>query len=118
MAQDGADLADSWRHLCRAKFQDAVETGASRPFVMPFHLLAVWIVPTLYLAIPHKNRPWLYRARWLVLAFIVVFNFQIIAGVSSRNFAAAYGVCWVLLCLSLCGCVELSRSALVLVCLN
>ena len=92
------DLAASWRELYRARFRDAVQTGDLMPFVLPFHLLAVWIVPTLYLAIPHRDRPWLYRARWLVLAFIVAFNFKMVTGVSSLNFASAYGVRPLVLC--------------------
>ena len=70
----------------------------STPFIVPFHFLTLWIVPTLYLAIPHRDRPWLYRARWLVLAFIVIFNFKMITGVSSPNFASAYGVRSAVLC--------------------
>ena len=95
---DDFDLAASWRELYRAQFRDAVRTGTSTPFIIPFHFLTLWIVPTLYLAIPHRDRPWLYHARWLVLAFIVIFNFKMITGVSSPNFASAYGVRSAVLC--------------------
>ncbi len=87
------DLATTYRQLYRARFRDAVSNGTSMPFVIPFHLLGMWIIPTLYLAIPHKNRPWLYKARWLVLTFIVIFHYKMITEVSSLNFASAYGVC-------------------------
>ncbi|KAL7629463.1 hypothetical protein AAE478_000983 [Parahypoxylon ruwenzoriense] len=84
------DIAVAYREIYRAKFRDDVLAGTKKPFLLPWHLLGVWIVPTLYLAIPHKNRPWLYRARWLVLAFVVVFSFDIIFNVSSHNFGSAY----------------------------
>ncbi|KAI1107553.1 hypothetical protein F4804DRAFT_163463 [Jackrogersella minutella] len=86
-----ADLATAYRELYRAKFQNDVLTGTKTPLIVPLHLLGIWILPTLYLAIPHRNRPWLYNARWLVLAFIVVFNFNIILHASSHNFGSAYG---------------------------
>ncbi|KAI2468811.1 hypothetical protein F4781DRAFT_251606 [Annulohypoxylon bovei var. microspora] len=91
MAQQNANLATTYRELYRAKFRDDVLAGTKTPLLVPLHLLGVWIIPTLYLAIPHKNRPWLYHARWLVLAFVVVFNLNIILNVSSPDFGAAYG---------------------------
>ncbi|KAI1208081.1 uncharacterized protein F4807DRAFT_164701 [Annulohypoxylon truncatum] len=91
MDHQNANLATTYRELYRAKFQNDVRAGTKTPFLVPLHLLGVWIIPTLYLAIPHKNRPWLYRARWLVLAFIVAFNLNIILHVSSPDCAAGYG---------------------------
>ncbi|KAI0859608.1 hypothetical protein F4860DRAFT_482562 [Xylaria cubensis] len=85
------DLASTYRELYRARFRADVQAGIKTPFVVPLHLLAYWIVPTLYLAIPHKNRPWLYRARWLVLAFLCAFNWYMIKHVNSLNFASSYG---------------------------
>ncbi|XXG94533.1 hypothetical protein Hte_000790 [Hypoxylon texense] len=89
MAQD---IAATYRELYRAKFRDEVLAGTKEPFLLPLHLLGVWFLPTLYLAIPHKDRPWLYRARWLVLATVVVFNLHMIRNVSSHNFGSAYAV--------------------------
>ncbi|KAI1779866.1 membrane bound O-acyl transferase family-domain-containing protein [Hypoxylon cercidicola] len=89
MAQD---IAIAYRELYRAKFRDEVIAGTKEPFLLPLHLLGVWFLPTLYLAIPHKNRPWLYRARWVVLTTVVVFNFHMILNVSSHNFVSAYAV--------------------------
>ncbi|KAI0176166.1 hypothetical protein GGR52DRAFT_589923 [Hypoxylon sp. FL1284] len=89
MAQD---IAARYRELYRAKFRDDVLAGNKQPFLIPLHFLGVYILPTLYLAIPHRNRPWLYRARWLVLAIVVFFNFHMIRDVSSHNFGTAYGV--------------------------
>ncbi|KAI0141096.1 hypothetical protein F4776DRAFT_548611 [Hypoxylon sp. NC0597] len=91
MAQQNADIAIIYRDLYHAKFWNDVQAGYKTPFLVPLHLLGVWFLPTLYLAIPHKNRPWLYQARWVVLAFVVVFNFNMILHVSSHNFGTAYG---------------------------
>ncbi|KAI0972517.1 hypothetical protein F4678DRAFT_428330 [Xylaria arbuscula] len=85
------DLASAYRDLYRAKFRADVRTGTTTPFVVPLHLLAYWIIPTLYLAIPHTKRPWLYHARWLVLGFVCVFNWYMVKHVKSLNFAASYG---------------------------
>ncbi|KAJ2986292.1 hypothetical protein NUW58_g5098 [Xylaria curta] len=89
--QPTTDLASTYRELYRARFRADVQAGTATPFVLPLHLLAYWIVPTLYLAIPHRNRPWLYHARWLVLAFVCTFNWYIIKRVSSLNFVSSYG---------------------------
>lgn len=85
------DLASTYRELYRARFRADVRTGTSTPFVIPLHLVAYWVIPTLYLAIPHRNKPWLYRARWLVIAFICAFDWYMIKNVASLNFASSYG---------------------------
>ncbi|KAI1385021.1 membrane bound O-acyl transferase family-domain-containing protein [Hypoxylon trugodes] len=92
MAQQNADIAATYRELYRAKFRDDILNGTTKPFIVPLHFLGIWILPTLYLAIPHRNRPWVYQARWLVLACVVAFNTHMILNVSSHNFASAYGV--------------------------
>ncbi|KAI2629862.1 hypothetical protein GGR54DRAFT_628291 [Hypoxylon sp. NC1633] len=91
MALQHADIATVYREIYRAEFREDVLASNKKPFLLPLHFLGLWVLPTLYLAIPHKNRPWLYHARWLVLAFVVVFNFDIILNVSSHNFVSAYG---------------------------
>ncbi|KAI1082735.1 hypothetical protein F5B20DRAFT_577812 [Whalleya microplaca] len=91
MAADHADIATTYRQLYIAQFEEELLAGTRKPFLVPYFFLGVWIIPTLYLAIPHKNRPWLYRARWLVLAFVVMFNLNLILNHSSFNFASAYG---------------------------
>lgn len=86
------DLASTYREFYRTRFRAEVQAGTTTPLIVPLHLFAYWVVPTLYLAIPHKNRPWLYRARWLVLAFVCAFHYDMIRHVKSLNFAASYGV--------------------------
>ncbi|KAI1394776.1 membrane bound O-acyl transferase family-domain-containing protein [Hypoxylon fuscum] len=82
-------IATAYRGVYSTEFRDQVLAGAKQPFLVPLHLLSVFLL-TLYLAIPHKNRPWLYRMRWLVLAIVVAFNFHMIRNVSSHAFASAY----------------------------
>ncbi|KAI1466721.1 membrane bound O-acyl transferase family-domain-containing protein [Daldinia caldariorum] len=93
MAQQDTDLdiASAYREIYRAKFQDDVRTGVKKPFLVPLYLLSYWVIPVVYLAIPHKNRPRLYQARWLFLALTVTLNVYTILNVSSHNFASAYG---------------------------
>ncbi|OTB06699.1 hypothetical protein M426DRAFT_318757 [Hypoxylon sp. CI-4A] len=92
MAQHHLDLATAYRETYKAKFRDAFLAGTKKPFIVPLHMIGLWILPTLYLAIPHRNRPWLYRARWLVLAVVVFIGFDIIFHVSNGNPGIAYGV--------------------------
>ena len=47
-------------------------------------------MPALYLAIPHTDRPWLYRARLAVVAFVVFSNFRLMQSTSGANPAIAY----------------------------
>ncbi|KAI1498264.1 membrane bound O-acyl transferase family-domain-containing protein [Biscogniauxia marginata] len=89
---DDVPLITIYRQLYRDKFWADVEAGVTKPFVLPLYLVGIFFLPTLYLTIPHKDRPWLYRARWLLLAFVVVFHFHMARDVSSMNFAFAYGV--------------------------
>lgn len=85
------DLASAYRELYRARFRAGVQAGTTKPFVIPLCLVAYYVVPTLYLAIPHKNRPWLYHARWLVIAFVCAFDWYMVKNVASVNFASSYG---------------------------
>jgi len=63
-----------------------------RPFLIPLYLCGVYIIPALYLAIPHRSesRRWVYAARWPLLAGLTWFHMQMILHVSSPNFASAY----------------------------
>ncbi|ORY65810.1 membrane bound O-acyl transferase family-domain-containing protein [Pseudomassariella vexata] len=84
-------LATTYRHIYRTQAKEDILSGNKRPFLVPLCFLAYQVIPTLYLAIPHKKRPWLYRARWLILAFTTAFNIKMILEVSSLNFACSYG---------------------------
>ncbi|KAJ1331342.1 Membrane bound O-acyl transferase family [Microdochium nivale] len=92
------DLASTYRQLHRARFWADLETGNKRPFLVPLYLCVLYVVPALYLAIPHRDRGGesgsgsniVYAARWPLLASLVWFYAQMIAHVSSPNFASAY----------------------------
>jgi len=61
-------LATIVRDAYRAAFKARVAAGEARPYVFPYNMFASHILPILYMSIPHTKRPWLYRARWLVVA--------------------------------------------------
>lgn len=76
--------------LYRATFWKSVAEGKALPLLIPYHLLGAFVVPTLWLAIPHTKRPWLYQTRWLVMAFIILFDIHVARTASSANMAFAY----------------------------
>jgi hypothetical protein len=75
----------------RTALQDAIIDGRAKPLLIPYSILGASIVPVLWLTIPHTSRPWVYQTRWLVMAFVIWFNFHVLRTVSSTNFACAYG---------------------------
>src|SRR6266536_1854008 len=85
----------------REVFAQRVAEGNLRPLVLPYHLYGLSLIMA-YLCIPHTTRPWLYKARWGVLAIIVVFQCKTMFEASSMSFAtafaagliAAWGVVW------------------------
>lgn len=91
----GAHVRDHYR----AYFSSALAADHLRPLVIPYSVLGAFIIPVLYLAIPHTRRPWLYKARYLVMLGIVAFNMAETFGYgagrrrsSSANFAVGYAV--------------------------
>ncbi|KAF3762317.1 hypothetical protein M406DRAFT_263598 [Cryphonectria parasitica EP155] len=78
------------RDLYKQHFAHELAAGTVRPLVIPYSVLGAFILPVLYFSVPHVNRPWLFRARWLVMLFIVAFNLSETAGRSSANFAVGY----------------------------
>ncbi|KAH8815468.1 hypothetical protein F5884DRAFT_179918 [Xylogone sp. PMI_703] len=54
------------------------------PFILPYHLFPCLLL-SIYLCIPHKNRPYLYAARWGLLLFTILFNTHTILRVTSIN---------------------------------
>lgn len=82
----------------RDAFQADIETGRAQRFTIPYHFIPAYVIPMLYMSIPHVRRPWLYRARWLVLILVVSFNLDMMRSTSSTNVALAYATglwaCW------------------------
>ncbi|KAF4948457.1 hypothetical protein FGADI_9654 [Fusarium gaditjirri] len=85
-----ANLGNIARAEYKALFDTEVAKGIREPLVLPFCLFGPFLLPIVYLAIPHRNRPWLYHARWLVVAFVVAFDAYMIQYMSSYNVAPAY----------------------------
>ncbi|KAK1600056.1 membrane bound O-acyl transferase family-domain-containing protein [Colletotrichum navitas] len=85
-------LATIVRDAYRAAFKARVAAGEARPYVFPYNMFASHILPILYMSIPHTKRPWLYRARWLVVAFIIIFDLDIMKYTSSTNMSVSYVV--------------------------
>ncbi|PKS10561.1 hypothetical protein jhhlp_002315 [Lomentospora prolificans] len=86
-----ANLGRAIQTARSASFRAAVTKGTAQPLILPYCLLGTFFIPALYLAIPHTDRPWLYRARFAVAALIVSFNIQLIIRTSGSNPAIAYG---------------------------
>ncbi|KAL2756259.1 hypothetical protein ACRALDRAFT_1076463 [Sodiomyces alcalophilus JCM 7366] len=74
----------------RDAFQAGIEAGRAQRFTIPYHFIPAYVIPILYLSIPHVRRPWLYRGRWLVIVLVVSFNVNMILSTSSTNVAVAY----------------------------
>lgn len=83
----------------RREFYKHVAEGSLRPIVFPYHLYGFFLLLT-YLCIPHTKRPYLYKARWLVLGAIAAFQWKTLCETSSASittaFAAGLVSSWVL----------------------
>ncbi|KAK3943608.1 hypothetical protein QBC46DRAFT_376579 [Diplogelasinospora grovesii] len=84
------NLAAVWLETYRAQFRTTLANGEIKPFVIPYTLFGAFFLPVLYLSIPHRNRPWLYRLRWVVAAAMVWFNVRTMQTTSSTSMAVAY----------------------------
>jgi hypothetical protein len=91
MDTPGPNLALWRRELLRSQFRADIASGTARPLVLPFDALGVFLLPLIYLCIPHTGRPWLYKSRFLVLALMIGLNLNIMLKAASTNMAVAYG---------------------------
>lgn len=92
MSSEPENLGLFYRELYRSQFRADVVAGAARPLILPFDLLGPFIIPILYLCIPHTQRPWLYKMRFAVMALSIYTSFAMMHSASSANVAVAYGV--------------------------
>lgn len=83
-------LGPEVRTIYRSSFMQALTRGEARPLVLPHSILGVFILPTLWLAIPHTKSRWMRLTTYLVATFVVTFNLHIILRASSTNMACAY----------------------------
>ncbi|KAL7815365.1 hypothetical protein V8C44DRAFT_324295 [Trichoderma aethiopicum] len=71
-------------------FKLALASGTAKPLLLPWCVLGPFVVPALWLAVPHRRRTWFYRTRWLAMALVVWSNVYHLRYVSSANMACAY----------------------------
>ena len=80
----------SVRKAFQRDFLSALEDGRAKPLLLPYSVIGAFVLPALWLTIPHASRPWVYQTRWPVMAFVVWFNAHIASTTSSTNFACSY----------------------------
>lgn len=78
------------RELISTLFRERIASGDARPLLIGHSLVANFAIPCLYLAVPHRGRPWLYRARFLVAALVAVLNLEMARHTRSDNLAVTY----------------------------
>jgi hypothetical protein len=88
--EENLSLATYYQHQYQETFHAAVAAGEVTPFVIPWSFIGVFFLPLFYLSIPHTNRPWLYRLRWVVAAAVVYLNVRLMQTTSAGNMAVAY----------------------------
>src|SRR6187402_23840 len=74
----------------RAAFSLRVKEGSLRPFVLPYNLYGCLLL-LVYLCIPHTNQRIVYKARWVVLLLLSVFQWQSIWETTSMSMAVGFG---------------------------
>lgn len=82
-------LGDEVRARYRAIFAQSVAAGQQDLLILPWSILTAFIIPTLWLAVPH-TRGWKRQANWAVVAFVIAFNLRLAWTTSSPNFACGY----------------------------
>lgn len=87
-----ANLGDHVRAVYRAHFAHELALGTVEPLVVPYGVLVTFGLPILYFSIPHRNRPWLFTARYLLMLFILLYNMRETFVTTSPNFALGYAV--------------------------
>ncbi|KAG8165413.1 hypothetical protein KVR01_005688 [Diaporthe batatas] len=87
-----ANLGEYARVLYRRHFAHEFALGTVKPLIIPQSVLVTFGLPILYFTIPHRNRPWLFRARYLLMLFIVLYNARESFVTTSPNFAMGYAV--------------------------
>ncbi|KAK4465494.1 hypothetical protein QBC42DRAFT_218689 [Cladorrhinum samala] len=98
------NLAAHNSKLYASKFYSRLAAGEVRPFLIPQSLLGPFIIPWVYLSIPHGGRggkgspSWIYRARWPVAAWMLYLDWKLLTTTSAANeavgFAAGLVACW------------------------
>ena len=96
-APSSREVMATYRNL----FAVRVAEGSLRPMVLPYHLYGMFTL-LIYLLIPHTKNPYIYAARWPVLAAICAWQWKTLQDATSMSMAtgfavgliAAWGVVW------------------------
>lgn len=81
---------DVSRHL-HEQYDRQIAAGEYRPLLYPWDTLGALVV-LVYMLIPHQNRPWLRKARFLVFAYNLAYTTYLVRNVRARGVASALGI--------------------------
>lgn len=87
-----ANLGQHVRTVYHRHFAHELALGTVKPLVIPQSVLVTFALPILYFTIPHRNRPWLFSARYLLMLCILLYNAREALVTTSPNFAVGYAV--------------------------
>ncbi|KAJ3492959.1 hypothetical protein NLG97_g5035 [Lecanicillium saksenae] len=73
----------------RRDFLLEVEQGHRHQVLLPQVLICSLVLPIIWIAIPHHDRPWFHRLRWVVFLFTLFVNCEQAKRISSTNVAWA-----------------------------
>lgn len=73
----------------RQAYAKRVADGSLRPLLILYHFYG-YLILIAYLCIPHTKRPWLYAARWPVLAAILAFQWKSLHEATSMSMAFGF----------------------------
>ena len=74
-----------------AQYDKAVASGEYQPFLYPWGTIGALVV-IIYLLVPHQNRPWLKRSRYLAFAWMTGFATYSNLYTRTRAVAPALGI--------------------------
>ncbi|KAH7122494.1 membrane bound O-acyl transferase family-domain-containing protein [Dendryphion nanum] len=75
----------------RQQYYESIRSGSIQPFLYPWGTVGAFVV-IIYMLIPHQNRPWLRKARFLVFGWIVAFAAYSIRCTRARTMAPSFGM--------------------------
>jgi hypothetical protein len=73
------------------QYDRQIASGEYQPFLYPWGTLGATVV-IAYLLIPHQNRPWLKKCRFLAFAWIVCFAAYCLRYTKTKGMAPSFGV--------------------------
>ncbi|KAF1915726.1 membrane bound O-acyl transferase family-domain-containing protein [Ampelomyces quisqualis] len=74
-----------------AQYDKQIASGEYQPFLYPWGTLGAAVV-IVYLLIPHQNRPWLKKCRFLAFAWITGFATYTMTYTRAKGMAPAFGI--------------------------